>query len=129
MSVILLMTATVGVPALAMILLAIVESMGAPVTAWLQVKRVGHDLCILSIGIAGSMFGSSRLQGRFEPVIAAVVSIVVVLINLILASVVIWFDCRCASCAEWAKGCVSIFLGVLTVAIPSGVIIYVARLT
>jgi hypothetical protein len=124
----LLMASTVGVPTLAMILLAIVESM-APVSPWQQVKRVGHDLCILSIGIAGSMFGNVRLQGHIDLGHAAVVSIVVVLVNLILAAVVILVDSRCSTCTDRGKGSLSIFLGVVTVAIPSGVMIYVARLS
>ena len=122
------MISTVGVPALAMILLAILESMGAPSNPWQQLKRVGHDLCILSIGIAGSMFGNGRIQGHVDAVWAAVVSIVVVLINLILAAVVIWVDCRCTKCTDSGKGSLSIFLGVVTVAIPSGVIIWVGSL-
>jgi len=123
------MISTVGVPALAMILLAIVEAMDASATPWQQVKRVGHDLCVLSIGIAASMFGNGRLQGHIEPVAAAVATSVVVIINLILAAVVILVDCRCTKCTDWGKGSLSIFLGVVTVAIPSGVIIYVAGLT
>ncbi len=120
------MLSTVGVPMLAMILFGILESMAAP-GVWHQIKRMGHDLCILSIGIAGSMFENSKLQGHFAPVAAAVTAIVVVLVNLILAAVAILVDFRCTTCAEWAKGCLSVFLGVTTVAIPSGIIVFVAR--
>lgn len=127
MSLALLMISTVGVPLLAMILFGILESMAAP-GIWHQMKRVGHDLCILSVGIAGSMFANSGFVGHITPLAAAVTSIVVVLVNLILAAVAILVDFR-SRCAEWRKGCLSVFLGVIAVAIPSGMIIYVVRLS
>jgi hypothetical protein len=126
MSLMILMVATVGVPLLAMILLAILEVLGMPATLWQQFKTIGHDLCILSFGIAASMFGNAGLRGRLDPEMAALTSIVVVIFNVILAAVIILVDSRCHNWPESGKGSLSIFLGVLSVAIPSGVILYVA---
>jgi hypothetical protein len=127
MSILILMASTVGVPLLAMILLAILEAIGVPATPWQQLKRVGHDLCILSFGIAASMFGNSNLRGHLDPEAAAVISIVVVIFNMILAGIIILVDSRVQNWADRTKGSLSAFLGVITVAIPSGVILYVTR--
>lgn len=110
---------------MAMIVIVILEAIGEPTSFWIQIRKVGHDLCVLSIGIAGSMFESNSLRVRFDAKTSALVAISVVLANIMLAGIAMLITYRCTGCTDRTKGSWNVFLGLATVAIPSVVILYI----
>jgi hypothetical protein len=119
-----LLLAAVGVPVMALAFFALLEGALSQHTPWEVLSDTGTDLCNLSIGIVGGMFLSTQLQTRIGQVAAPVVAISVVMLNLILAAMVMLVNKRFAAMPLDRKAYLSIFLGLIAVAVPSGMIIW-----
>jgi len=119
-----LFMSSVVIPGVAVILFSIIEALGGSNTLWQQAKRVGLDLCILSIGIVGGLFSNVRVASQFGTTATPQLSVLLVLINLMLAGSIMLIDKR-FQWDERLKACLSVFFGVVTVAIPSGIVLLV----
>ena len=120
----LLLASAVGIPILAIILFTVLEAIGETTGLWEKISKVAFDLCIISIGIVGGIFVNVQLaerlgQGR------TVLAVMIVLMNMILAGFVMLVRKRAHTWDDRTKASLNLFLGIVAVSIPTGIIIWV----
>jgi hypothetical protein len=119
----LLLLAAVGIPVMALAFFTILEGALSTFGVWDILLRTGKDLCNVSIGIVGGLFLNGRLQTRVGEG-APVIAIGLVMLDLILAALVILVSERLTSLARNIRGYMSVFIGLVAVAIPSAMILW-----
>lgn len=119
----LLFLAAVVIPVMALIFFGLLEFAFIPSrTPWEALTDTGADLCNLSIGIVGGMFLNASLQVHVGQG-AAVWGIFVELLILILTAFVMIVKHRFATLPWDKRAYICIGLGVVAVAVPSGMIL------
>ncbi len=114
--------AHLGIPLLAgLIVIFLVASAGKERLSWDSCNDVALDLSILSIGATGGIFVSPALIKHWGNA-AAVYSILVVLVDLLLGSLLVYQRRWRTTPVNISQGLGSLFLGCLAVAVTAGVL-------
>jgi hypothetical protein len=112
---------SVLLPLIFVIALSIAESLVARRALWEHAKDVGWDMCVLGIGLIGGLFSDKEFTahyGRFSSVLTALV----IALDLLFCVIILWFKKRHRKSVTCGR--IAIGLGLLAVAIPSGVLIW-----
>jgi hypothetical protein len=119
-----LLFAAVGIPVMALTLFAVLEGALTTRTVWQILTKSGLDLCILGVGIVGGTFLNEKLQARVGAS-APIVAVGMVLADLILAATVLLVTSpsRFKRLTEIRRAYACVFIGVVAVALPSGLIL------
>lgn len=117
------MASAVGIPVMALVLFSVLRSVSGSIGFWETLSGASLDLCIVSIGIIGGIFMNAPLLDAMDRA-GPVVAILVVLVNMTLAGFVMLIQRRVQSYGERFKASLCLFLGILAVGIPSGLIVF-----
>ncbi len=120
-----LLLSAIVIPVMAVVFFAVLEAAYTQDTIWRVLSKTGSDLCTLSVGIVGGMFLNAQLQNQIGQGAAPIVGIAIVLLNLILASTVMLVQRRFQTMSLDTKAYISIFLGVITIAVPTGILAWI----
>ena len=121
----LLLLSSVGIPVMALCFFFLVEFAASNKELWEALQKASLDLCHVSIGIVGGLFLDEKLRLLMGPG-AAVISVGIVMFTLILSAIALLLQKRYS--ASWGLEIVSylsLFIGFLALAIPSGLIVWV----
>jgi hypothetical protein len=119
----LLLSASVGIPVLALIVFGVLEWALGQKDIFDVLQRAGLDLCHVSIGILGGIFLNQQLEIQMGRA-AAIIAVVVVLLELALAALGLGFRNRVQTLGTQTTTYLCVFMGVLAVAIPSGILVW-----
>jgi hypothetical protein len=112
----------VGIPYLALVALAVIEGRGGWDTFARKFLELGIDMCVLGIGVTGALFANEAVQHHLGSATAPI-AVAMLLIDLIVAGMSLHM--RTAQVfIERTRATVSIFLGVLILAINTGIVVY-----
>jgi len=120
-----LLLSSVVIPVLVLVFFALSRATTRRESLATSVVGASFDLCIVSIGIAGSMFQNLRKVPD-----ASTYAVAVLMSELILTQFVAFVDKRSLSLGihkTWQRVSVCLGVGVLAVAIPSGVLMRFGR--
>jgi hypothetical protein len=104
----------VGVPYLALLAFAVLRRPAPDQSVADQLSELSIDLCVLGLGVSGALFSGDSL-GRNAPAVV----VAVLLLELIISGICLRL--KEGGLAPPTKAAVSLFLGVLILAINSGV--------
>lgn len=111
----------VGIPYLALIVMALVEGMGGWDTFSRRVIESGIDACILGIGVSGALFASDQIRVKIGDG-AATIAVVLILVDMGITGL-------CLNLRHWqklsepARARLSIFLGATILALNSWIVV------
>jgi tellurite resistance protein TehA-like permease len=112
--------AIVGIPYLALLALTAIEGRGQSPNLSHRGIEVGIKACILGLGVSGALFGSHEVRVKMGDV-TAVIAIVVVFVDVTIAGLCLHLRAQSTKFTEVARASVSIFLGVLILALNVGI--------
>jgi hypothetical protein len=115
------LTAHVGVPFFALIVVALIE-FDLATTAAKQAARFGTHLCVLAIGATGAVLIDPRLLKDFGPEGMILLSIIVVLLTVALAAVAI--KVYASGITDESKAVAGVLLGLFSISVVSGIIVW-----
>lgn len=111
----------VGIPYLALLALTVLEGRGGWNTFARKFLELGIDICVLGIGVTGALFANDQIADHLgHGATAAAVSMV--LIDLILTGFALHLRSEPPIWSERVRATISIFLGVLILAINSTIV-------
>jgi hypothetical protein len=120
-----LLLGAVVIPVGAVVLFAILEyASSTTLTVWEILVASSRDMCNVSIGIVGGMFGNEKLQARLGPGVA-IEAIVLVGLNVILCAVALLVSKRGRNLGLDKQAFICLFIGCFSIAIPSIVIFWI----
>lgn len=114
----LLLTASVGLPVAALAVLGIMEWSLGDKNILQVLQRAGLDLCNVSLGILGGIFLNAQLEkslGQAAPVVAVTSA----LVEIALVALVLGFHRRSVQWGDVKTTYCSLFAGVFAAALPS----------
>ena len=107
--------AGVGIPYLALIVLAVIEGGGGWDTFARKILELGIDLCILGIGVCGALFATQQGNGKTpDPPVGVAVS--VVLVTILITGFCLNLR-KSEGAGERTRATISLFLGIVILGI------------
>jgi hypothetical protein len=113
----------VGIPYLALLALTVLEGRGGWSSFARKFLELGIDMCVLGIGVTGALFANDHIADHLGPS-ATATAISMLLIDLILAGFALHLRSAPESWNERRRATASIFLGVLILAINTGIVFW-----
>jgi len=121
-----LLLGAVVIPVGAVVLFALLEFASTKLTIGDVLLAASRDMCNVSIGIVGGLFGVERLQARLGPG-APVEAITLVGLNVILCAIAFGVSKRGNDLGmekQSTQATVCVFIGCVSIAIPSLIILW-----
>jgi hypothetical protein len=119
------MLGAVGIPVGAVLLFAILEGAATTtLTVWEIILAASRDMCNVSIGIVGGIFGNEKLQARLGSG-APIEAIGLVGLNVLLCAVSLLVSKRWSNLGMDKRAFICLFIGSFSIAIPSIMILLI----
>ena len=119
-----LLLGSVGIPFAAVALFAVLEGASTRLSVWEILLGASRDMCNVSIGIVGGIFGNAQLLNRLGSN-APVYGIGLEFLNIILCAIALLVSKRGSFIGLVTQAKICLFIGCFSIAIPSIMILWI----